>query len=157
MNCQFCIVAVLVCVVASSSPFSIVVLPDTQYYSKYPENAPLFTQQTEWIKDQVKNKGNPRNIVFVSHLGDVVNDGEMMEQWKRANASMSVLGPPGGPFVVPFSILPGNHDFFATSFKFFDASNYVSHFGPNRFSGTRWYGGADPSGKNSYQFFLVAA
>lgn len=139
--------------------FSVVVLPDTQYYSQVPENAPLFTKQTEWIVDQVKRKGNPRNIVFVSHMGDLVQYGGVKEQWKRANASMSVLGPFGGPFVLPFSALPGNHDnvvVFArpiAATKSSGSEQYVELFGPRRYKGAPWYGGADPSGKNSFQYF----
>mmetsp|Transcript_20072 Transcript_20072/g.37957 ORF Transcript_20072/g.37957 Transcript_20072/m.37957 type:complete len:427 (-) Transcript_20072:34-1314(-) len=137
--------------VTFSSTFAIVALPDTQYYSKYHEFAEHFTNQTEWIKDQVMNKGNPRNIVFVSHLGDVVHN-VADQQWIRANASMSVLGSPGGSFVLPFSILPGNHDYPHLE-KANDCQDFVSHFGPQRFLGAGWYGGADPSGKNSFQLF----
>lgn len=142
-----------------SDPFSIVVLPDTQHYSEFAENAPLFKKQTEWVVDQVKNKGNPRNIVFVSHLGDLVQHGGVEEEWKRANAAMSVLGPSGGPFVLPFGALPGNHDHnvvFARPIagtKSSGSARYVELFGPSRYKGATWYGGSDPSGKNSFQYF----
>merc|ERR1712070_1244772 len=89
----------------------------------------------------------------MGHLGDVVNDGYPVEQWERAHASMSVLGPRGGPFVVPFSILPGNHDFNASSQKASGANHYLSFFGPQHFGTAPWYGGADPSGLNSFQVF----
>ena len=42
-------------------------MPDTQHYS---ESFPaIFTSQTQWIVD---NK-DARNIVFVTHEGDIVN------------------------------------------------------------------------------------
>ena len=58
--------------------FSIVVLPDTQYYSEtYPH---IFLEQTQWIAD---NKDS-LNIVFVSHSGDLVNDCDDAEEWHPA-------------------------------------------------------------------------
>ena len=47
--------------------FTIIVLPDTQYYS---ESFPaVFDNQTQWIADNIEQM----NIVFVTHLGDVVD------------------------------------------------------------------------------------
>jgi hypothetical protein len=136
----------------AQTPFAIVALPDTQNYSNSEANAPLFTQQTQWIADQILVEGNPRNIAFVTHLGDVVSEGASITQWNRADASMGVLetGPDG---VVPYGVLPGNHDFATTSNKSTGTANYVSFFGPARFAGRGWYGGADPSGNNSFQLF----
>jgi len=134
-------------------PFSIVVLPDTQYYSKYADNAELFARQTEWIVEQVRDPASPWNIKFATHLGDLVNDGWSLKQWRRAEAAMATLGPPGGPFVLPFSVLPGNHDFHNISRKETGSANYLRYFGPQRFAGAPWYGGADPSGRNSFQVF----
>jgi hypothetical protein len=134
--------------------FSIVVLPDTQYYSKYQENVYLFANQTQWIADEIEKRGNPRNIAFVSHLGDVVNDGAFAEQWRRATASMAPLdGGRGGAFVVPFGVLPGNHDFHTIGDKASGIEEYVTNFGPQHFEAASWFGGADPSGMNSFQRF----
>ena len=133
---------------ANGEPFTVVVLPDTQNYVNSSSNAPLFTQQTQWIADQVNVEGNPRNIQFVSHLGDVVSTGSNLTQWQRADASMSVLDG-----VIPYGVLPGNHDYNSTGDKSTGTVNYVANFGPDRFTGESWYGGADPSGNNSYQRF----
>lgn len=131
-----------------STAFTLVALPDTQNYVNNASNAPLFTQQTQWIRDEIQTAGNPRNIQFVSHLGDIVSEGNSLTQWDRASASMGVIDD-----VVPYGILPGNHDFNTTSNKASGTGNYVSYFGPTRFAGKSWYGGADPSGLNSYQRF----
>jgi hypothetical protein len=80
------------------SPFTVVVLPDTQFYaSSFPE---VFEAQTEWI---VKNKEAQR-IAFVLHEGDIVNFDEKA-QWERAANSMRKLDG-----VVPYALTPGNHD-----------------------------------------------
>ena len=51
---------------AAAPEFTIIALPDTQHYS---ESFPaIFTSQTQWIVD---NK-EARNIVFVTHEGDIV-------------------------------------------------------------------------------------
>ena len=48
--------------------FSIIILPDTQYYSsRYPD---IFYQQMEWI---VENKGL-LNIQYVVHVGDITDN-----------------------------------------------------------------------------------
>ncbi len=131
----------------AADPFTIVALPDTQNYVNNPANAGLFTQQTQWIADEV-NGVNARNIQFVSHLGDVVSNGNDLTQWSRADTSMSVLDG-----VIEYGVLPGNHDYNSTGNKSTGTVNYVNNFGPSRFAGQGWYGGADPSGNNSYQTF----
>ena len=86
--------------VPSTKPFSIVVLPDTQYYSqKYPH---IFLAQTEWIAEHHEEL----NLAFVTHVGDIVqHDDEVEEQWLLADEAMGKLDG-----VVPYGVLPGNHD-----------------------------------------------
>jgi hypothetical protein len=64
--------------------WTLAVLPDTQVYSmRYPE---LFEKQTRWIKRNVEE----RNIAYVLHLGDIVNNNNA-EQWRRAEKAMRIL------------------------------------------------------------------
>jgi len=118
--------------------FTIVVLPDTQYYSEsYPE---VFDNQTQWIVDNIESM----NIVFVSHLGDLVDDPDVIEQWENANNSMSKLDDK-----VPWSVLLGNHDGIGPN-----DNNFVTYFGSNRFSDNIWYGGGYQNvGRSNYQLF----
>lgn len=132
----------------ASEPFTIVALPDTQNYVNNPQTAQHFTQQTQWIADQIQQTGNPRNIQFVSHLGDVVSTASNQIEWQRANTSMDILDG-----VVKYSVLPGNHDYEAVNTKHTGTANYLANFGPQRFADHTWYEGADPSGNNSYQRF----
>ena len=65
--------------------FTIIVLPDTQYYlESYPW---VFDNQTQWIVDNIENM----NIIFVTHLGDVVDEWNDLDQWENANRSLSTL------------------------------------------------------------------
>jgi len=66
--------------------FSIVALPDTQYYSQsYPE---VFNAQTQWIADNAA----ALNIVFVTHEGDIVQTYSNSAEW--ANASVAIRAWP---------------------------------------------------------------
>ena len=124
----------------SKEKFTIVVLPDTQYYS---ENYPgIFENQTKWI---IENKES-MNIVFVTHLGDLVDHYESIEEWDNANISMSKLMG-----TLPFGVLPGNHDGAETGC---DLTNYNHYFGFDRFNNESWYGGAYQNiNTNNYQLF----
>ena len=87
--------------------FTIIALPDTQYYSSsYPD---IFTNQTQWI---VANH-ETLHIVYVAHEGDIVNSARSITQWERASKSMSYLEDPlttGLPDGIPYSVMRGNHD-----------------------------------------------
>lgn len=72
---------------ASQDDFTIIVLPDTQAYVDPGTYADVFTNQTQWIVD---NK-DALNIVFVTHVGDIVNNWDNIPEWERSNTSMSLL------------------------------------------------------------------
>ena len=80
--------------------FTVAVLPDTQYYAqKFPDT---FHAQTAWLAaNAVREK-----IVFVSHVGDVVESGgDSRKEWQVATAALSRMKGK-----VPFGIVAGNHD-----------------------------------------------
>jgi len=81
------------------STYTVVVLPDTQYYaSTYPD---VFTSQTSWIVEQKA----ALNIAAVLHVGDIVDDPNSAAQWTIANSAMRQLD-----HLVPYVVVPGNHD-----------------------------------------------
>lgn len=78
--------------------FSIVALPDTQYYSEsHPE---IFTAQTRWIRRNVEDW----RIAMVLHEGDITNRNND-EQWRNADLSCRLLDGK-----VPYAMAAGNHD-----------------------------------------------
>ncbi len=79
--------------------FMLVVLPDTQMYTETWHDH--FHAQTEWIATNAERL----NIKYVLHEGDVVNNNGR-EQWEVARAAMKRLDG-----VVPYAIVPGNHDY----------------------------------------------
>jgi hypothetical protein len=120
--------------------FTIVVLPDTQYYSAaYPT---IFSNQTQWIVD---NKAN-MNILFVTHEGDIIDSYTTTAQWQNANSSLSKLDTAN----IAYGLTVGNHD--ANSGTSY--TNYNMYFPVSRYSGKTWYGGANGTiNANSYQLF----
>jgi hypothetical protein len=124
-------------------PFTVVMLPDTQFYSQsYPD---LFYTQANWVR---QNRGR-ENIVFVTHMGDIVNDrSNVMSQWGVGSNAMARLNG-----VVPWGVAIGNHDYDTDKMKEGVATTWLRYFGPARFKGRKWYGGASPNGLNSYQLF----
>lgn len=81
-----------------TTAFSIVVLPDTQFYAeRYPE---IFESQAAWIRDNV----TAQNIAFVLHEGDIVNR-NVAEQWDVASMALHSLDN-----VLPYVLSAGNHD-----------------------------------------------
>jgi len=121
----------------AAEEFTIIALPDTQHYSEgFPE---IYTAQTQWI---VNNKAT-RNIVFVTHLGDMVQNASVPLEWQRANTSMSLLDG-----IVPYGMGPGNHDQ--------PTALYNQYFPFTRYEGHPWYGG-HLGDKNDNNFQLISA
>ncbi len=97
----------------TGSRFTLGVLPDTQFYSRYstPETGNLakqrygsepFQAQTEWL---TKNQ-DALNMAFATHLGDVVDQPDVEGEWKVADQAMKTLDDSS----LNYSVLPGNHD-----------------------------------------------
>lgn len=79
--------------------FTIMVVPDTQYYSqKYPE---IFHKQIQWIADNVKTY----NVPLVLQLGDITETSSDAE-WQVAKEAFARLDGK-----VPYVLTPGNHDY----------------------------------------------
>jgi len=136
---------------AGTPEFTLAVIPDTQHYVMDPDRAGMFTTQTQWI---VNNQAS-KNIVFVTHLGDVVEHGDLDPvEWTRADTSLQVLEAAN----MKWGLSPGNHDMDPGGI----AINYDLFFPVSRFQGFSWYGGylgkdpVDPvnrENKNNYQLF----
>ena len=127
---------------ADQEPFTIVMLPDTQFYAEnYPE---YFHDQTEWVRRNAEKE----NIVFVTQVGDIVQNGDAApNEWKVADEAFSRLEG-----VLPWGVALGNHDYDLGEPRG-RASAFRKTFGPQRFAGRAWYGGSSANELNSYQLF----
>ncbi|MCX6718847.1 MAG: metallophosphoesterase [Candidatus Taylorbacteria bacterium] len=128
-----------------ATSFTVIVLPDTQFYSA--DHPDIFCKQTQWIVDHKKDL----NIVFVSQLGDIVNDGaKRMDEWANASKCMGKLDG-----VVPYSVIPGNHDADISSNKSSGFTAFDSTFPVSRFNANSWYGGNYGDNRNNYEIISV--
>ncbi|MCU4181742.1 metallophosphoesterase [Bosea sp. BH3] len=98
--------------VASESAYTIAVLPDTQDYTSPGLGQQTFNGMTQWLAD---NAGM-LNLKFVTSVGDVTG-GNSAGEWAIAKEAFEKLNG-----VVPYAMLPGNHDQAAGG----SASNYTS-------------------------------
>lgn len=144
---------------APDGSFSVAVIPDTQHYhgkgtkaspdSSDPLTNKVFDGWTDWIAGNLESQ----RIVFVSHVGDIV-DLSNREQWALARQYMDKLHGK-----VPYGISVGNHDMKSSG----DSTLFQEVFPKSRFESFDWYAGCfeSPAGTpavsgnnaNSVQFF----
>ncbi len=152
----------------ATSSFGVVLMPDTQFYSRYATPAEgnqfmnrygsePYATQTSWLAQNAKTLGIP----FVIHLGDVVDQQDKNAQWVVADAAMKTLE--AGK--VPYSILAGNHDVTngcgynglqtdcTDAQRNLAAEPYLRWFGNARAQAQSTFKGRDPSGFHEYHIF----
>jgi len=125
----------------SLSPFSIVVLPDTQFYAQ--ASPRTFFDQVDWIAAQQRD----RDIAFVLHEGDIVND-DVAPQWDVASSALHSLDT-----VVPYMLAVGNHDLPLTPFGLSrEPSFFGEHFPAAMHQDHEWFCGTfeEDDLQNSY-------
>jgi hypothetical protein len=134
--------------------FSVVVMPDTQYYVRPGDNLAYFTEQTKWIMD---NAG-AYNIVGVIHNGDIVDNGDVDSQWANADKAMATLEKRSTRFPegIPYGTCAGNHDQ-APNSKVNGTTKYNIHYGVNRFGKRSYFGGTYAAGKTDENWFTFNA
>lgn len=128
----------------AAETFTIVMLPDTQYASEYwPE---VYRAQMQWVDDQQ----SARNIKYVLHVGDVVDNSDQVAQW---NNSKGAMGLPTDD--VPYIIGPGNHDLDSTTTR--AATRYNTHYPRSTFTGLSSFGGTYPTNQNDNAYHTFNA
>lgn len=131
----------------SEVDFEIDIFPDLQNMTYY---APADSRAMfNWV---VANK-NIENIKAVIGVGDITNFNTLPE-WDTASAQFGLLDAANIPYVA----VVGNHDYgngFNPAPR--DATNYLSRFGPSRYTSSTWYKGHYPgsSNENFYVSFEV--
>lgn len=124
---------------SKSYDYSFVWMSDTQYYAQ--DHPAIFKTLTEWISQHKA----VMNIKYVVHTGDIVNKGQDINQWQRADSYMNTLDVAK----VPYGVLPGNHDV-GDHFKL-----YQQYFGENRFRKKHYYGDSYQNNRGHYDLISV--
>lgn len=129
----------------TSDSFTIVALPDTQYYAAaHPE---ILTAQTDWIV----RRAHDDHIAAVVHEGDVV-DADEPRQWQAASRSLHELDG-----VVPWVLSAGNHDYRRNGSVISRDSGINTYFPPADFARNAWFGGTFEPGHIENNFAIVDA
>jgi hypothetical protein len=145
---------------AAGPDFTIVTLPDTQYYSATTNGGlpAMFQAQTDWI---VANRV-ASNIVMVTHMGDIVQNGDNggnSVEWLVATNAMYRLENPLTTLLangIPYGVAVGNHD--QSPIGNADGSTlfFNQFFGESHFLGFDYYGGHYGT-NNDNNFILFSA
>lgn len=142
--------------------FTLVALPDTQYYTRDaapptrpdPDDPEYFKAQTRWAWDHRVE----RKVVGLMTLGDIINNSDQPNQWKRASASLGILedlSDPAFPEGLAFAASYGNHDQNPKDIPEATAEAN-SYLGVARFGGRSYYGG-NYDGDNDENFVYFQA
>lgn len=136
--------------------FTIVTLPDTQFYSENSGGNRLqhFTSQTNWI---VSSK-DALNTKFVAHMGDMVQNGDSVQQeWINADGAMQIVENPTTTLLthgIPWGGAPGNHDQQPIGSPDGASLYWNQYFGTSRWAGRPYWGGNySTNNDNNYQLF----
>ncbi|RYD48134.1 MAG: hypothetical protein EOP85_04175, partial [Verrucomicrobiaceae bacterium] len=154
--------------VTNTDDFTVVALPDTQYYSENVggTRAAIFSAQTDWI---VAEK-DARNIGFVLHLGDITEHGDnptyATNEWANASNAMYRLENPETTLSaegIPYILAVGNHDQTPIGNADGSTTNFNTFFGVhpttgiNHFADKSYYGGTSEPGKADNNYTLFSA
>ncbi len=137
--CQFCHAADGSSESCDANAWTLIALPDTQYYSlSYPE---IFESQTRWIVDNRERL----NIQMVMHEGDLVENWNSVAEWNVADATMGLLIDAN----IPLTATPGDHDHEGQTP---DGSTqyFYEYFPETRFNDNPWWGGDYNDNTNQY-------
>ncbi|WP_328500761.1 Tat pathway signal sequence domain protein [Streptomyces sp. NBC_00457] len=128
--------------------FTLAVMPDTQYLFDGPSINPAPIQAS---LRYLLEHGREDNLVFLSHLGDLTENGAKAE-CDAIGEAFELLDRRG----VGYSVLAGNHDVRSSTTDQRGATPYLDTFGPHRFRGKPTFGGASADGYNTFHVFKAA-
>jgi hypothetical protein len=129
----------------ASRRFTLAVMPDTQYLFDGPS---IDREPVEASFKYLLEHGEEENIVFLSHLGDLTQNGTT-EEITAIGRAFRLLDRKG----VGYSVLAGNHDVRSSTDDQRGPTPYLDAFGPDRFQGRPTFGGASPDGYNTFHLF----
>jgi predicted MPP superfamily phosphohydrolase len=94
------------CLLTDETATTLVVIPDSQYLTAY--HKAIAEEQMQWVcscKEQL-------NFEYVIHVGDIVEHGDVEEEWQTAKFCAECMKKKG----LPFSIAAGNHDISSSTY-----------------------------------------
>jgi Bacterial Ig domain len=149
---------------APGPDFTIVALPDTQYYTAGSRGGlpAMFYAQTDWI---LTNRIS-QNIAYMAQLGDCVDHGDTnagpsnLTEWRNATNALYRLEKPLSLTLsngFPYGVAVGNHDQSPNGSPTGTTTFYNQYFGVPHFTGRGYYGGHyGTNNDNHFDFFSAS-
>jgi len=122
--------------------FTIAWESDPQYYNEH------YTQHQRAIHDFLLDQREAKNIQYLVHTGDIVDDYDQRYQWENADPQYRRLDDAG----LPYGVLAGNHD---VGHGISDYANFGAYFGAARYAHNPWYGGDYENNRGHYDLFTA--
>jgi hypothetical protein len=149
--------------VQASDTFTVAVIGDQQVPVNNVQYYPSFTAQTDWLAANARKK----NIRFVTQVGDIIEHGNKLEQWDRAEKAMVKLDKAinaDGGIGIPWNVAYGNHEVDKSQPgkdpAGAKADLYRKYFGGNtsthRYAGQKSFRGVSPNGLNTYHVITTS-
>jgi hypothetical protein len=134
----------------ASPQFTLAVMPDTQFLYWGSQGSVNPAPQLESFRYVIDNSGNEsgNNVVFMAHLGDLTEDADP-SSFVEVGKAFDLLDSHG----VAYSVLAGNHDVHGDDSR--GSTPYLQTLGPQRFTRSPTFAGADPSGYNTAHIFAA--
>ncbi|MFJ3902914.1 LamG-like jellyroll fold domain-containing protein [Streptomyces sp. NPDC090025] len=123
-------------------------MPDTQYLF---DGASIRKEPVEAALRYVLDHARDQNIVFLSHLGDLTENGRS-EELAPIGEAFGILDRRGAGY----SVLAGNHDIDSRTDDQRGPSPYLDALGPKRMRGLDTFAGASKDGYNTAHLFRAA-
>jgi hypothetical protein len=135
----------------ASPRFTLAVMPDTQFLYWGSQGSVNPEPQKESFRYIIANSGHQTgdNIVFMAHLGDLTEDAQA-SSFQYVSQAFDILDSRG----VAYSVLAGNHDVSGDDTR--GTTPYLQTMGPQRFTNSPTFAGADSSGYNTAHIFRAA-
>ena len=164
---RFCCISLL-CIASLSrltaAPFTIAVIGDQQVPVLSTTYYPSFTAQTNWIAANAQTN----KIRFVTQVGDIVQNGNRLAEYDRAEAAMVTLDTAtnaDGGTGIPWNVNYGNHEEDSSQAGTDPAGawahNYRTYFGSasgtHRYAGQPQYGGVSSNDLNTWHIISSSA
>jgi hypothetical protein len=141
-------------------PFTLAAIGDQQFAVSNINYYTSFTAQTDWLAANAE----ANNIRFVTQLGDILENGDNLDQWNRVSTAMGTLDTgvnADGGVGIPWNAIYGNHEVDTTESGSdpagAQADRYREYFGSkdlltHRYDGQVGYGGVSSNDLNTYHF-----
>lgn len=141
----------------AAEPFTVAVIGDQQFALRTTSFYPSFTAQTDWLAANAQ----AHNIRFVTQVGDLIENGDDLAQWNRAEDGMATFDTAtdaDGGSGIPWSVSYGNHEEDASqpgndpagAWAHLYRQYFGSASGAHRYAGQPEFGGVSANDLNTW-------